>query len=706
MFWFVENLTKQSMLTGVLPWDFKGPAISQQIRHDKRERQNWYRDTSVVHHFYTPLEPANPNMRPSKDNPPRAIHALVAEYDVKIPPARVLEAIVSMKIKPAWIERSLGGNLRLVWTLPNPLMVESYDFCCFVLKKAVKWLNLDLLPALDEAAFTTPTRLLCNGGDWTKTAFDEITGDALQAFFVGCAKEFRFKGAEGPLIPLDVIEAELKKQYPAFNWPGDFTEDSQGPTFWIPESTSPLSAILKPEGLITFAAHALKPFYSWPDLLGGEFVRGFATQCIAKATQDIWWDGKRFWRKKGEVYTSLDAPELNNYFKVDCKLSFKPDGSGASQAELALSHIYTMNHVSGAAPFVFRPPGLLDFMGKRVLNTYSNRVIPPAEGVIPWGEAFPFIASLLDNLFDPAVQLNHFLAWWKHFYTAAFTNTPDSGQNIFLMGGAGVGKSLLNREIVGSSVGGHVDASDFLIRGATFNSELFDAPLWCVDDEAASESENTRANFASMLKKMTANQTFRHNKKFEVSVMTEWMGRIICTTNLDYVSSRLLVSLDNTSQDKTSLFKCTTKPKITFPSRRKTKEIIATELPFFLRWLLDWEPSAEIARNSRYGYAPHHEPSLLEKSQQGSRSSPFKELLVESLARWFEINPKDTEWKGSVTQIVRLLHMDPLNEMVIRSLKLEQTSRYLEAIQREGMLECRVETGDLKQRIWIFSRRD
>lgn len=707
-FWFAKNLAEQTLHPSPpSPWEFTFPpeSVPDKVRTNKAARQAWYKSPDTAHHFYTGIEAANPNMRPSKENPPRAIHAFATDYDLKISPERVAEAIETMPIKPAWRERSLGGNVRLVWLLPRPVPVETYDFCAFTLEKAIDWLSLGLLPGLDAAAFKSPTRLLCNGGAWNATGHGAIPADSLQAFFVACGKEFRFKGnTEGTAIPLDLVEAELRKQYPAFNWPGEFVPDSQGPTFWIPASTSPTSAIVKPEGIITFAAHATKPFYSWTDLLGAEFIKAYATESISKATQDIYWDSKRFWKKKSGIYTAIDSPELNNYFKVQCKLSSKPGPGGTSAIDVAMDHIYNSGHVVGAGPFVFRPPGIMDFMGKRILNTYRNRAIQPHPTPCKRPDDFPFLAALLEALFDPPSQLPHFLAWWRWAYIAAIKEIPMPGQNIFLMGGAGVGKTLFNREIVGRSLGGHVDASDFLIRGDSFNSIMFETPLWSIDDENASESEATRQNFNAMLKKCTANSTFMHKRKYEVEITVEWMGRIFTTTNLDYVSSRLLGAMDNTSQDKTSLFRCARESAIVFPSRIEVQNRIGLELPKLLRYLLDNEPPPEVISDVRFGYRAHHEPTLLENSHQGSRSAPFKEILVESLVEYFEQNPGKKEWKGPVTQVIRLLYTNPLNEHVLRLLRLEQISRYLEAIQREGLVQCTVETGKMKQRLWCFPR--
>lgn len=707
MFFHAVNLTEKTLHAGVEPWEFTATEnITAQIRHDGESRQEWYQNASTKHYFYTAIEGSNPNQRPSKDNAPRMIHAFHAEYDIRIPDERIDEAIKSMEIKPAWVERSLGGNVRIVWTLPRPLPVDSYDFCCFVLTQAVKWLNLGLLPALDENAFTTPTRLLCNGCEWRATGHPSIPENVVQAFFVQCGKEFRFKPSDVNDIPLDVVLKAIVEKYPGFSWPGDFLVESQGPSFWVEGSTSTQSAIVKKDGMFTFSAHAAKPFYSWADILGDDFVKEFASNSIARATNDVWWDGKRFWQKNGGVYVSLEMSELLNFFEVDCRLSSKPGKDGISPVKLALRHIYANGRVTGAAPFIFRPSGPIDFLGRKILNTYVDRVMKPAEEISDWGASgkFPFLSLLFENLFDPSAQLDYFLAWWKHYYTSAIMQTPMPGQNTFLMGGANVGKTLTNRGIVGLSVGGFMDASEYLIHSGGFNSELMEAPLWCVDDETMGESSQTQANFQAMLKKSAANQQFRHNKKFEVTTLTEWMGRILVTTNLDYVSSRALGSMDNTSMDKTNIFRCRTESKLIFPQRYELGKIIARELPYLLRWLLNWDPPASVVRDVRFGYQAHHEKTLLDQAHQSGKAAPFKELLIEALTTYFS-NCQENEWRGTVTQLIRLMHTQAQNEHVMRSLRLEQTNRYLEMVQREGLLECEVVTGELKTRIWVFRRR-
>src|SRR6267142_454539 len=410
MFFAAKNLIAQTV-SPCLPWEFRPTEkITAQIRGNKEDRQAWYSNPATNHQFYTGIEAINPNLRSGKENPPHKIHAFCADYDAKIPAERVSEVVSAMRHKPAWVERSLGGNVRLVSTLMQPLLVDDYAFCAFILESAMRWLQLEMLPARDEAAFRAPSRLLANGCEWTLTGHSPIALPALQVFFVDCGRKFRFRPANETDIPLSIVEAQLRVQFPNLNWPGDFTAESQGPSFWIPESVSPLSAVIKPTGIFTFSAHATKPFYTWSDILGSEFVKQFTETSVSKATQDVWWDSKKVWRKISGRYASSGERETNNFLKVDCKLSSKPDKDGISPVEVALSHIYNHNRIKAAVPFVFRASGPLEFMGERMLNTYIHKPIAPAPDTQVWGASgnFPFLSLLFDSIFEPEFQLMHF----------------------------------------------------------------------------------------------------------------------------------------------------------------------------------------------------------------------------------------------------------------------------------------------------------
>lgn len=693
-FYSLKNLTDKNLVASV-PWEFK-PAEqpSEKVCHDKQERQNWYRSKSTDWNFYSAVEGANNTQRVSKDNPPKFINAFVADYDLPITEERINEAIESMPVKPAYVERSLGGNCRLVWLFPRPLPVETSDFAAFILQKAKQWLKLDLLPGLDEGAFEDSTRLYCNGGgnNWRKVG-DVLHESKLQAFYVDCAKEFKFKAPEGNAIPLPVVEAAIKKQFPNFSWPSDFTLDSQGPSFWIPESVSPLSAIVKAEGMVTYSAHAAKPFYNWADILGAEFVKTFNEEAISKATLDIFHDGHSYWRIIDGVYQTVNDRALGIYFREAC-------GIPKAKVDSVLHHVNENARVTGAAPFIFRSPGVIVFNNKKTLNTWKNTVMQPSSSPVPENL---WVLDFIRAFFETEEQFNSAMAWLQYFYLSAYELLPRPGQNIFLMGLANRGKTFFSREIVGRIVGGFVDASQYLVRGTAFGSENFHVPVWCIDDETPNGSPGQHDRFSAMMKKAAANQQHLYNQKYEVPTLVEWMGRIIVTANLDYVSSRILGSLDNTSADKTSVFRCT-REKIAFPERYELQKMLATELPLFCRWLLNWVVPDSVVRDGRYGYVPHHDQALLEQSQQTSKSATLKELLVESMTQYFTDNPTQTEWRGTLTHLIRLLQMMPLNDFALRSMKMEAINRALELIQREGIIKIRTESGDAKTRIWIISK--
>ena len=551
-------------------------------------------------------------------------------------------------------------------------------------------------------------RLYCNGSKWASTGAGEVPENTTQAFLVECARNYSFKtSSDGPDIPLDVIESRLKEKYPSFRWSETFTLESQGPSFWIAESTSEKSAILKKNGFYSFSGHAEKPFYNWADLLGADFVRKYEVERIGEATRDCYFDGRLFWRKFPDGFFHFEAKDdFRAHLITDVRLAVKPDASGTAQIDRALSHVRNHARIDGAAPMLFFPKGINTIGSNRILNLAQDNIVRPDETAQEWGTSggFPFISGLLDCIFDPPSQKESFLAWLQHFYRGALVGLPQAGQNLFIAGGAGVRKSLLNREVVGRLMGGFSDARDYMMGEETFGADLFQNPVWALDDETMSDTEVNRTRFSSHLKKMTANHFFRYHKKFEHPLVVPWMGRIIITLNLDYTSIRILPALDDSSGDKISFFRCPAETSFVFPDRYVIQGMLKNEISRFARWLIDWKTPEELLGESRYGTRPHHEPSLLEKAHQGSKAAPFSEILIDFLIRFFKDNPQATEWKGSVTQLMRGIYADPMNDAVMRSLKLESVNRYLETVHKDGVISCRASTGDRKTRIWVFDR--
>lgn len=718
MFRYLNNLTDRSLKEGVEPWDFKPTEnITKQIREDGESRQEWYQTQSTRHHFYTGIEAENPNQRPSKkDNPPRRIHAIVADIDSKIPEPLMEKTIKGLPFSPDWIERSLGGKWRLVWCLPSPIKVHGYHFCSYILTRFIDVLEIGGIPGLDRPAMTEPTRYYCNGCKWEKCETNptrKISEATLNTFLIESVHGYNRDTREGPRIPMEKIVARCREKYPdTFLWDGEFVVETQGPSFWVPGSASPKSAIVKDAGIYTFSAHADKPFYTWREILGADFTKQFEEKRTLDITKDIYFDGRMFWRKKRHReekelrYAAVSEKEQREFLVNEKGLDPKPGKDGKSEVSVALAYVREHHAITAAAPFIFRPEGVIIHQRSSFLNYCREYTIQPARGVPGRPEeVFPFINSLLLNIFTTKEQLPHFLAWFQYFYKGALDHDPQPGQCVFLMGPPGSGKTLLNREIVGAAVGGFGDASRYLIHGESFNSHLLEKGLWCIDDDTAND-DRQHALFSAMLKKMVANTDHISNEKFVKAAIVNWVGRVFCTMNTDPVSMRYMCSFENSSKDKINLFQCAdpSKTGFKFPSRTEIAATIKKELPHFLRWLLHFQPPKEVEPESRFGYKAYHEPDLMRQINLASPTAAFRELVTDALAMYFRDNAEATEWRGTANHIMRLLRSNPLDEAALRGMSSQAATRYLETFERDKYLDCS-STGRVSK-IWVFPRFD
>jgi len=708
----LDNLTLTAGKLGA-PWEFSfDPAsISEKARKDKKERQVWIKNPALKHCFYSGLIGQSELVRVSKENGPRKFVAFAADYDCTLSDERIKEAIAEMEVKPAFVETSIGGHRRLIWVFEIPIHVDTREFAVFILQKAKKWLRLELLPMLDEPAWEDPSRLLCCGDKWEPTGYGAIPTEVSQAFFVSCGKEFRFRSTEDINIGLDVVEAECKKRFPeTFDWPGEFSIGSQGPSFWIKDSISKSSAIVKPDGMFTFAAHADKSFHTWADILGKEFMAAFATTSIAKATADIWFDGQKYHRKNQGIYISMKKEEFQNYLRVDCKLSAKPDNSGTSAIDQALAHIHSNQRIAGAAPFVPLPVGITIFQSRRCLNIYDGKVIEPQVGTASFGPKgeFPFLSQVLWTQYYPREQFEHLITWMHYYYTGVLEKICRPGPMVISAGPPGCGKTFISRSLIGLSVGGFCDAASFIIGGNQFNSELFSVPHWSLDDDTPNASQHASGHAHMNMKKLLANDVFMFSKKYEVPCPIQWGGRLMASCNLNETSMRLIGPVDDDMACRVMLLRCSEfgeqKDNFTFPSRTETWKLLEAERRACLRWIHDWKVPDHIERDGRYGYVPYKEASLLDKATQSSPAASFKEAVFETLVEWFRQNPETPCWRGSSAQVLQLLDNDPRNHAAMRSMKLDRVNGHMEQLEREKIFNCHAET-DPKTRIrlWVFN---
>ena len=693
----LPNLSSQAVTQQTLPWNFKPEQpIPDEVRKNKKLRDAWINQPATRHHVYTFNEGTNPNLRISRvrndggGNPVRATYALVADYDVSEPAPRVLEYARSLPILPNWIERTLSGNSRFVWLLTEPLLWPSFGFCQHFFKKFADFAFDPSrgMVGFDRKAWEAPERLWTNSCDWTKIHDEKISADVARGWLVQASSSFKFADKEfGPVVPLEAVMPELAKKYPGFaSWPGEFALNAQGPTFWIPESASPKSAIIRETGIQTFSAHAPKGFYDWADLLGIAFVREYQAASLGRAVAEIYFDGRAYYYKSAAgIWVQKDLTGITRMLKIARNVSPKTDKQGLTDVDRALHHIDTLQSVSRATPFVFQPSGILRKDGKLVLNTSDVRVLQPAgePGEAVWGDAgqFPWVSKLF-GLFPDARSYNVVRAWLAHGYKHAYKQEPTSGQVLFMAGPVGVGKTLLNNAVFGALFGGFAEATAFLTGEDNFNSELFDAGFWCQDDGSVSSDPKKMRFYSEMLKKTAANGFFRNNGKFQRAVMSEWKGRVCVTCNADEESMMQVPETGLSNLDKLILVRIANVAPVIYPSQADISCILERELPWLARWLLDWEIPAELMGESRFGVRSYADSSLLETSRQSSRSAGFLEILEDWKHNIFVVQKRvEKFWTGTSFQLHKELHLDPGADAALRNLTVDAIGRHLASLK-------------------------
>lgn len=715
---FLRNLSSSQIHTGIAPWEFQPEEpIPDIVRKDKAARDAWINAPSTKHCVYTLHQGSVPNARisaPRTDGEGNPIHSsfgLVADYDAPMPEDAVLKLARKLPYPPNWIEKTLSGNWRYVWLFEEPVVWPSHDFARHFFKR---FSSFAFDPGagsagFDRGAWEAIERLWTNSCDWRKVQDAPIPSIIAHGWLIKASESFKFDGKEmGPTIPLEVVATELEKRFPRFaEWPGEFTLASQGPTFWVDASTSPKSAIVRETGMQTFSAHAVKGFYSWRDLLGDAFVKDYEARSAAEAVEGIYWDGKQYWFANGSGHwRGHEKADLALMLKVRRGVSNKPDKSGVSAIERAIQHIHEHQYIEGAAPFVFQPTGIIVRHGLRFLNISTRRVLQPAPE--PCGpERFPLLDRYFAGLMRNDEQSLWLRGWIYVGYEGAYFLRPIPGQVLFLAGPANVGKTLLNRGILGRIFGGFAEPHSFVSGTDSFNSELFDVGFWPIDDGSTSSDPRKARYMWEQFKRFSAQNTFRCNEKFRKASLVEWAGRVCVTCNADPESIRQIPDLSISNRDKVILLRTAEKPPIEFPPRHELDEILDRELPFFLRHLLDWKMPDAIRGDSRFILKPYADPTLVEVSHQSSPTAGFAEILADWKEDYFNVrNPKAEYWEGSAAKLVKDILLDPTAGPLMRPFTIDAVGRHLVQLQLKGAPLEIIEDNNSQTRTWRIYRNN
>lgn len=687
MFFAISNLSS-AKVSEVKPWDFKR-AVPSFAQENKAKFVAWCQKPTTQNCHYSGFEGLDPLRRVSGDNEPVKLHGLIADYDAKITPemlANVKEECPTEFI-PNWGSMTFSSGGRLVWEFEAPVTLGDAKVTQTFLKLAAKKLKLiKLLPGLDESAFLDLNKYYECGTEWTHLSSDPIPSNFVHQWLFEAGNKVRWNTNDA-VIPLDIVFTEIERQFPN-RWPGgNFDEGTRCPRFWEaeynPDTYDKTGVVVRASGMQCFSGDA--GFISWGELLGRKFVEKYEADRTGEILTNLFYDGKNYWRKDVSGYwIPVPKEDFRLMLKVKYGLSnFCTRRETCSEVDKVMYAVQEQKAVTAALPFVHFPSGLLRKDGQNYLNTSNVECMKPAECTGEWGKDFPWLSSFIDTFFDPADQKEFFLGWWKHFYENALAKTPRAGQALFVAGDPGVGKTLLSTAIVSASVGGHVDASSYLLGEEKFTSHVVGSPIMSVDDTVPASDTRRHTRYSAMIKKITANRYHTYEEKFQKAGQVTWLGRVVVTCNLDPESVRLLPNVELSLLDKINLFKCA-KVERKFPSPTDLMKIINAELPYLLRWLLDWEIPDHCKGDSRFGVASYHETHLFNSALQTSASYTFLELLTDFLSAYSESAGDKTEWVGNSTQLLADMSIDPRIGGIACRLRPTQIASYLGQLSARG----------------------
>jgi hypothetical protein len=635
----------------------------------KEEFASWASLPSTDWFFLSAYEGRVANLRVSADNPAEKMHGFIADYDADIKHEELLEGMTRKTkagMRPAWAHRTISGGARVIWLFEKPICIAPGILDPF-LTRLTKELNARRLFANLDDNFRKPAQYYSWMVPPVPVSSDTIKTETLHALLAAAFDASTRYNGEGDIqIPIERLQERVNELFPG-RLKGSLEFRGRTNAFWVPDSSNPSACIVTETGMVSFSQD--RAFYSWGEILGQEWVREFQNARLGGPLAFYWYDGNKYWRRDQHgSWRDANSETTKKDMAGIFNLSLTSDARGEmSEVDQAMLRVRENRRVDATGPILYSHEEIVKFGTRSILNTSRIRVIAPAQEAGKWGEKFPWIASLLNEFFDPFDSLRYFLAWLRHFYTTAASGAPAQGQAVFIAGPAGLGKTLLGTRIVAPLMGGGCDASSHIAGGDQFNNELFEVGVLNIDDAVASTSYEKHLLFTNAIKKFVANTQHRHRAMRENPTTINWIGRIIVTLNDDPESMRMIPYTDTSILDKIMLFKATHR-EFPFPPKREIDRILSVELPELARWLIDWQPEKELIGSNRFGVCSFHHPEILEDTRTTHPNHAFSELLDKYL-----VNYKAAQnghgvkvWIGSATDLLNGMLNDAELEKLAR----------------------------------------
>ena len=726
MFYSIKNLIDPHARVVEKPWELVNDAP---YGMKKAEFRKWSQQPDTDHHWINLCQGVSANVRINgEENPVYEAYGIIADYDAPMPPglADHLKKTPVCEYLPAWLCATQSGNFRVIWFFEKPFRFASHDHYHEFMKHVLNVMKLDKWGAgLDGGRLVQPGTYYELGKDWTKLSDYVIPYSTLCAWdhvsFMKASQRMTL-GLDGidVKIPMDVIAAKVELKYPG-RWQGEFKVGARGVRFWDSTADHPQGVTVCESGVRVWTPHD-KPFMSWLDIFGRAFVEEFVGDRAKQVVDRAFYDGQTYWfeAKPGE-WESEATDKFSQSLRVLGFDDKRSKGETCSEVDRLQVRVRREKKVDGASPVIYRPTGLLVHPDtkRRILNIESIMPIRPAAPNLapntPWGKAasgFPFIHRILSQMFvdqkeehdlpewladyEPDIQLYTLLAWIKRTYEGGLSMCPTVGQVMIIVGPPNKGKTLVNRRIIGSLLGGSADGTRHMMEGEKFNAELVRSPVVTLDDPVGDQKKHQE--FELRLKQVVANGMWRSELKFRQAVDAPWCGRFVISCNDDAISMRKLPGLSASNHDKVIMLKCGNQRVKFSGSFDENQQRIERELAYFGRWLVDWTPPHETQGDMRYGIKPFHHPELVNTISETGNVGTLLEIMDATFRDAPENQTNDGVWEGTAAKLYELLTLGPASS-AMKSMNFHTMTQTLAIMKRNG---CKIggELGKNRRAVW------
>jgi hypothetical protein len=686
MYYSLKNLSGTSVTQMEKPWEYTATKIPADVTN-KELYTYWNLNNATEHAFISAVEGTMPSVRISNSNPIFKLHGFIVDYDANITDAMVQGAAIKppSEFKPRYVCSTFSGGARLFFTFERPVLFASTEqykrFATYCVKalKLSKW-----LPGLDTGALGNVGQYYEVGKNFRMLFAQDIPSDMLHLWLYEASKDLQLSEQKDYTIPIERIAEEVEKRWPG-RWRGPFELGARGVRFWDPTAADETGCAVMKNGMMAFSGE--QAFLPWRRLLGPAFVDQFEADKVGNVLENSAYDGKEFWFFNGQNWESQTKDDFTQMLRVR-GFEQSRNKDTASEIDKIQMQIKLERRVERAMPFIYLPPGILKYEGSRYLNISNVSLMeaaPPDDKLTTWRdgkEYFPFIHKWWSSMFgvysvepEPS-QLVYILGELWYAYTNILTGSPKPRHVQIIAGDVNSGKTLYANKVLGTVYGGFVDANDFFVDGNQWTEHTFEKGLLCIDDPTTGQDARKLARMTSLLKRLPANGMVMYNVKFKKSGQLPYRGGITFTLNTDDSSMELMPDLDSSTKDKFCLFKAVSSKSMEMPKWDECDQIFAREIPFLLRFILNWKPPAEIfdTASQRFGIKAYHHPDVLQASLNHGNAGIILELLIEFVKQYKEANPKDPKpyWEGTATLLYELIAgygMTTVKQQTVRSVE-------------------------------------